>query len=92
MKVKEWEQSEAYRIMADLLVPNIWVSSSEMNIEEKEKFPSHETTGGYLKSIPMHEAWSNMWNNLIDRKKNVFLTLPNFDKEKFQQITGIKLK
>lgn len=92
MKVKEWENSEAYRLMADYLNPNIWVPSSSMTKEEKDKFPSHETTEGYLKSIPMKEAWSNMWHNLTDQKRKVFSDLPNFDSAKFEEITGIKIE
>jgi len=72
------------------LNPNIWVWSSEMNAEEKIKYPTHETTGGFLKSIPYKEAWANMWGNLTDEKKKVFTSLPNFNSEKFFEITGIK--
>ena len=74
------------------LNPNIWVSESIMSKEEKEKYPSYETNNGYLKSISMKEAWSNLWNNLTDKKKQVFLDLPNFDTDKFEEITGIKNK
>jgi hypothetical protein len=74
------------------LKPNIWVWSSEMTDAEKEKLPTHETTGGYLKSIPYKEAWANLWGNLTDEKKKVFTSLPNFDRAKFEEITGIKIK
>ena len=77
--------------MSYLLSPNIWIWESEMTDEEKAKYPTHTTTGGYLKSLSMHEAWANMWGNLDDDSKNVFLTLPNFNAEKFTQITGVKL-
>jgi len=87
--VKDWEQSKAVRIMSEYLNPNIWVYSSEMTDKEKKDFPTHETTGGYLKSISMHEAWKNMWGNLSEENKQVFTSLPNFDKDKFKVITGI---
>jgi hypothetical protein len=86
--VKDWEQMEPCRIMIDL-TPNIWVESLYMTDKEKEQFPTYEILGGYLKSITMHEAWSNLWGNLTDEKKEVFTSLPHFDKEKFKAITGI---
>ena len=89
MTVRQWENHAAYNIMANCLNPNIWIYSSDMTDEEKAKFPTHETTGGYLKRISMHEAWSNMWYNLTDKNKKIFLDLPNFDSKKFKEITGI---
>ncbi len=89
--IKEWEQSEACQTLSELLVPNIWIYSSNMSEEEKKKHPKHEVTDGYLKTISMHEAWSNMWHNLSEERRNVFLTLPNFDKDKFKVITGIEV-
>ena len=78
--------------MARLLEIEIWIEESQMTPEEKEKFPSYKNTGGYLKTKTLKEAWTDMWNNLSDEKKNVFLTLPNFDSKKFEEITGIKTK
>ena len=37
------------------------------------------------------DNWADMWNNLSEDKKKVFLTLPNFDTKKFEIITGIKV-
>ena len=89
--VRDWERHQAYNIMKNYLNPNIWVFSSEMTGDQKKQYPSHETTGGFLKSISMHEAWSNMWHNLSDENKKVFTSLPNFDKDKFKLITGINV-
>lgn len=87
--VRDWENHPAFELMANYLNVNIWIWSNEMTDEEKEKFPSHKTSEGYLKSIPPHEAWYNMWHNLTDKNKKVFTSLPNFDKVKFKEITGI---
>lgn len=62
-----------------------------MSEEEKKNHPSHETTGGYLKSTPYKEGWINMWGNLTDKDKSEFTSLPNFDKDKFFEITGIQI-
>ena len=90
IKVRDWENSQVYRVMTNLN-PNIWIDISMMSDEQKKSNPSHETTGGFLKSIPMKEAWSNMWGNLDDSKKELFKELPNFDGNKFKEITGIKI-
>ena len=90
MTVRHWEQTEVRNLMYNIDC-NIWVPDSMMSDEEKENYPSYETTGGYLKSIPLKEAWSNFWNNLSDDKKQLFLDLPNFDADKFEEITGIRV-
>lgn len=91
MTVREWENTKACRLMWDHLNPNIWVNESIMTDEEKERFPSYKTTGGYLKSIPYKEMWANMWHNLSDDSKREFTTIPNFDAPLFEEITGIKI-
>jgi hypothetical protein len=90
MTVKEWEQHEAVQMM-NALDPTIWIPANAMSAEEKEQHPKWETTEGYLKTISMHEAWADFWHNLTDKKKKVFLTLPNFDAKIFTEITGIKI-
>jgi len=89
LTVCEWESHEAVKLMG-YLEPTIWVPESIMSEEEKSLNPHYKTTEGYLKTITLKEAWKNLWNNLPDDKKNVFLTLPNFDAEIFEDITGIK--
>ncbi len=78
--------------MSKLLENTIWVYASSMTKEEKEWYPKYETTDGYLKTKTMHEAWKDMWGNLNDNKKKVFLDLPGFDAAKFLEITGIEIK
>ncbi len=91
ISVRDWENSNAVDIMNRLLENTIWISSSSMNKDEKEKHPTHETTGGYLKIKTMQEAWRDMWGNLGKEERQVFIELPNFDAKKFEIITGIKI-
>jgi len=77
--------------MWDLLETTIWVDSSNMSEEQKDKHPTHTTTGGFLKVKTMHEAWQDMWGNLTEEKRRLFTSLPNFDATKFEKITGIKV-
>ena len=60
-----------------------------MTNEEKEKYPSYKTTGGYLKTISHKEAYKIMWEKLSQREKNEIQKIPNFDARIFQEITGI---
>lgn len=72
--------------------PTMWVPESAMTDDEKNKYPGWEVRGGYLKTIPMTEAWKNAWHNWDDDSKKVFTSLPNFDAKIFEEITGIKVK
>ena len=91
MTLKEWRSTKASQILADNFILNTWIYSEDMTDEEKEKNPWHETTGGYLKSFSFKEACANMWNNLTDKEKEIIQSIPNFNKDKFREITGIEL-
>lgn len=64
-----------------------------MTDEEKTKYPSYKTTGGYLKRNPKtyKEEFQEYWNNLSVEDKAVVLTIPNFDAVKFEKITGVNV-
>ena len=90
MTVKEWENHPACQMMYSI-DPIIWVYANSMTDEEKKANPKYETTDGYLKVIPMKEAWKNFWHNLTDANKKLFTSLENFDSATFFEITGIKI-
>ena len=69
---------------------NWWIYSENMSEEEKATHPEHETTGGYLKSVPFKEACAIMWSNLTDEEKEEVRRIPNFDADIFEKITGIR--
>lgn len=70
---------------------NWWIPSRDMTDEEKAAHPEHETTGGYLKSIPFKAACALMWKDLSDDDKRKVLEIPNFDADIFYRITGIQV-
>jgi hypothetical protein len=90
MKVREWENHRCCRLMGNI-DPTIWVPFSHMTEQEKKDHPKAETTDGFLRSIPMKEAWANAWNNFSDEDKNLFPALENFDSNIFFEITGIRI-
>ena len=87
---RDWLNSEARYLMnqiqGDILE---WVCLSDMTDEEKAAHPEAETTGGYLKELDNPESAVIWWRLLDQRKKNVIMKIPNFDKAIFKEITGI---
>lgn len=90
MTFEEWRESEAYRFLNTM--PRIgFIYAENMTKEEKEKHPEHKTTGGYLKK-PTKEDIQAWWDGLLLYKKDVIKSIPNFDAEKFEICTGIKVE
>ena len=89
--IRDWENSEVVQTMNELLETTIWVYASSMTDDEKNQYPKYETTDGYLKTKTLKESWKDMWGNLSEKKKKLFTDLPNFDADKFFQITGIQV-
>ena len=67
-----------------------WIKKEDMTDDEKENWKSYKETGGYLKTLSYKYAWKEMWGKLSQDDKTFFSTLPNFDVELFEKITGIK--
>ena len=89
----DWLNSKARYVMNDCpCTKTIWIDSDEMIDSEKEENPTWECTGGYLKTIVAtnrdKQAW---WDNLSDRDKESDMSLPNFDKDIFKEVTGIEV-
>ena len=91
MTLREWRESRARRIIAWNMETTVWTYESSMTEEEKEQYPSYKTTGGYLKVFTYEEAWKNLWNSITDKEKQEIMNIPNFDKNKFKEITGIEI-
>ncbi len=92
MTFREWRNSEAYRILCRIpLESTKWIRSDDMSDEEKAAHPEHETTGGYLKVCDTRKAFLIWWDSLNEVEKNIIKEIPNFNAEKFEQITGIKV-
>ena len=46
---------------------------------------------GYLKTYTYKEACANWWNNMNEVNRKIFMSMPNFDKDIFFEITGVKV-
>ena len=91
MTLREWKKSRTRRIISWNMETTAWIYESSMTEEEKEQYPSYKTTGGYLKVFTYKEAWKNLWNSITDEEKQEIMNIPNFDKNKFKEITGIEI-
>lgn len=93
MTLAEWRNSSAYRIMSLIdSRPSEWVGTEDMSHEEKAEYPEHKTTGGFLWIRNNTCCYSDWWGQLSEKDKNIIKDIPNFDAEKFYQITGIKIE
>jgi len=91
LTINEWRSSMAYKLLSEIeFIPTKWIYSEDMSEEEKRKYTTHETTGGYLKTIDLTDVNNKWWNSLSEKDKNIIKSIPNFDALKFEQITGIK--
>ena len=59
--------------------------------EEKAEDKAKELIGGYLKRYDYKEACANWWTMLSSEDKAIIQQIPNFDADKFEEITGIKV-
>ena len=69
-----------------------WVSESDMSDEEKADNPSYKTTEGYLKSFDYKEAFQASYNRASEEDRKKIFNLPNFDADKFLEISGIDVR
>lgn len=89
---QDWVNSDARYLLNQIPKDVVeWIQSDDMTDEEKAAHPEHETTGGYLKVLDESECSQIWWNGLSDKEKEVIKEIPNFDPDKFYEITGIKV-
>ena len=65
-----------------------WIRYTE---EEMKEDDDKKATKGYLKNYTYKEACANWWSKLTEENKEIIMSIPNFDADKFEEITGIKI-
>lgn len=69
-----------------------WIALSAMTDVEKTEHPEAVTVGGFLRKVEVSAAEVNRWwQSLPSNSKEEVLSLPNFDKAIFKEITGINV-
>ena len=92
--MKDWKKSLANAVMSECpssYTQFIW--ENDMESEEKENHPEYKTIGGYLKTVIVtEEEKQRWWHELPKAAKAAVYALPNFDADKFEKCTGIKVE
>ncbi len=89
----QWRSSDACWVLSSMPFSGSmleYVYFEDMSEKEKAEHPEAATTGGYLKILKKDESRQIWWDGLSDRSKKIVMSLPNFDKSIFEEITGIK--
>ena len=89
-----WDEALMRIPRIELPEPAIWIPSEDMTAEEKMARPLHATTRGYLKvlSSKLTDVFPAAWAKLSLEERQRWLDLPNFNAEKFLQITGVDVR
>ena len=87
---QDWLGSDARYILMNCPTNALtWVWDYNMTEEEKEQHPEYSVTGGFLKNIEVEGERQKWWDGLTKENKDIVMSLPNFDKDIFKEITGI---
>ena len=90
---RDWRESDACRLLRRInRIVAIWIYPEDMTDAEKKQHPEYVTTGGYLKVLDESECAQEWWDSLSEQDREIIYSLPNFDVEIFEEITGIKIK
>ena len=90
MTMKEVVRTDWYRMLFKYSIDlTKWIENTD---EEKQSDKDKDLIGGYLKTYTYKEACKNWWNEYTDKEKAIIMSMPNFDKDKFKQITGIEVE
>jgi PKD repeat protein len=96
LPVEGMDQATANSLIPNIELPSpvVWVFEKDMTEYEKTTNQSYKTTGGFLRKqdATVQELFPIAWSKLnIDVKKQ-FLSLPNFDADKFLKCTGVDVR
>ena len=89
MTLSEFRKSKYNRALRSVkLELTEWIEYTE---EEMKEDKNKRLIGGYLKEYSYKEACANWWIELTEENREIIKSIPNFDKEKFYEITGINI-
>ena len=85
----DWIRSDARRVLSRIPHRHIKpVSYDSMSDTEKEDHPEVKTTGTFLRIVDNPDV-QNWWRSISDEDKKAILSIPNFNKAIFKEITGV---
>ena len=65
-----------------------WIKYTEEEMKEDE---NKRLVGGYLKEYTYEEACHNWWDKMTEENREIVMSIPNFDTDKFYEITSIRV-
>ena len=89
----DWLDSDARYLLNQIpgdVLEYVWFG--DMTDEERAEHPEAEVTGGYLKESHDSKTVQDWWDTLSEEQKKIIKSLPNFDAEIFEEITGIEVE
>ena len=90
MTLREFRNSKYNEALCS--VPFILTEWIEYTEEEMKEDENKRIIKGYLKEYSYKEACNNWWNKMTEEDKEIIKSIPNFDKDKFEDITGIRIE
>ena len=87
--MSDWNNSRARNILYDMPTNLKWLDEDELTDEQREQTPQ-----GRLVKIPdeeLKQARQEWWDKLNENDKECVKSIPNFDAEKFEICTMIKV-
>ena len=86
---QDWIRSDARLVLSRIPHRHIKsVSYDSMSDTEKEAHPEVKTTGTFLRIVDNPDV-QNWWRSISDEDKKAILSIPNFNKAIFKEITGV---
>ena len=90
---RDWRDSKACCLLNEIPKNVVkWVWTEDMTDKEKAQYPTHKTTGGYLKVLDEADCAQKWWDALDDADKQIVMSIPNFDPAIFKECTGIDVE
>ena len=89
MSLQDFKNSKYYDALTSS--PFLLTEWVEYTDEEKKESERKVLDEGYLKEYTYKDACANWWNKMSDKNKNIVKSIPNFNTDVFEDITGIKV-
>tara|TARA_R110002020_G_scaffold467655_2_gene691411 strand:- start:3851 stop:4402 length:552 start_codon:yes stop_codon:yes gene_type:complete len=70
----------------------VWVPTSDMTQQEKDDNPSYGNSEGYLKELDYKEEFQASYAKASEDDRKKIFNIPNFNPEKFLEISGIDVR
>ena len=88
MTASEFYASKYYKALCSApFILTEWIDYTEEEKDTEEK----RALGGRLKTYTYKEACANWWEKMREKDRQTVMSMPNFDKDIFFEITGIEV-